>query len=70
MGECFGATIAFLLSRFVLESLFRKCAEKWKIFKSLDRAMVDGTTGLKIALMLRLSTIIPYNVFNMMMGVT
>ena len=60
---------SFLLGRYLLkEWVMRKLVQKYPIIKALDEAFHQK--GLKIAVLLRLSPIIPFNAINYILGVT
>jgi uncharacterized membrane protein YdjX (TVP38/TMEM64 family) len=63
-----GATLAFLVGRYVARDwISKKIAENQK-FRAIDRAV--GREGFKIVLLTRLSPIFPFNLLNYGMGVT
>ena len=57
-----------LLGRFVFKEWVEKQAEKYPIIKAIDKAIENE--GLKLTLLLRLSPLIPFNMFNYLMGIT
>ncbi|KAL3912485.1 MAG: hypothetical protein SGARI_001131 [Bacillariaceae sp.] len=68
LGASAGATVSFLLGRYLLRDGVLKLSKKYKVFEALDRAMAEK--GLRIMILLRLSPIIPFNVLNYVSGVT
>jgi uncharacterized membrane protein YdjX (TVP38/TMEM64 family) len=68
IGATLGATLAFLVGRYVARGwISQKIAGNPK-FKAIDRAV--GKEGFKIVLLTRLSPIFPFNLLNYGMGVT
>jgi uncharacterized membrane protein YdjX (TVP38/TMEM64 family) len=68
IGATLGATLAFLVGRYVARGwITQKIAGNQK-FKAIDQAV--GREGFKIVLLTRLSPIFPFNLLNYAMGVT
>jgi uncharacterized membrane protein YdjX (TVP38/TMEM64 family) len=68
IGATIGATLAFLVGRYLARGwISRKIAGNQK-FAAIDRAV--GKEGLKIVLLTRLSPIFPFNLLNYAFGVT
>ena len=68
VGATIGATLAFLVGRYLARGwVSQKIAGNQK-FKAIDRAV--GKEGLKIVLLTRLSPIFPFNLLNYGLGVT
>lgn len=67
-GATIGASLAFLVGRYLLRDRVRHFAEKKKKFGAIDEAV--GKQGWKIVGLLRLSPLIPFNVSNYFYGVT
>ena len=65
VGATIGSILAFLLGRFVLREQAQGLFNKFKILKAVDRAI--ETQGLKLVLLLRLSPVVPFSVFNYVM---
>ncbi len=68
VGAQIGSCLAFLLGRFIFREAMAKNMSKFKVFKAIDIACEKQ--GLKLTFLLRLSPLIPFNVFNYTMGVT
>jgi len=68
IGASMGATLAFLVSRYVARSWVEQRLEGHDKFASVDRAV--GHQGLKIAVLLRLSPLFPFNLLNYALGLT
>jgi uncharacterized membrane protein YdjX (TVP38/TMEM64 family) len=68
VGACAGAMVSFLLARYLLRKQVEKLSKKYAIFEAIDTAIREN--GFKIFVLLRLSPLIPYNVFNYIGGVT
>lgn len=76
MGASVGATLAFLLGRYIFRDEVTGWLEKDKsgnsnirrYWKSIDRAL--GVQGLKIMFLLRLSPLFPFNLLNYLAGTT
>ncbi len=67
-GATIGATLAFLVGRYVARGWISKKIEGNQKFKAIDKAV--GKEGLKIVLLTRLSPIFPFNLLNYGLGVT
>ncbi len=67
-GATMGATLAFLVGRYVARGWVAKKIEGNNKFKAIDKAV--GREGLKIVLLTRLSPIFPFNLLNYAYGVT
>ncbi len=63
-----GATLAFLVSRYVARAWVEQKLEGHERFASIDRAI--GDEGLKIAVLLRLSPVFPFNALNYALGLS
>ncbi len=68
IGATLGATLAFLVGRYVARGWISKKIEGDKKFKAIDEAV--GREGLKIVILTRLSPIFPFNLLNYGFGVT
>lgn len=68
LGACVGATVSFLLGRYLLRDWVIGLTQRYAIFAALDSALEEK--GFRIMLLLRLSPIIPFNVINYIAGVT
>ena len=67
-GATVGATLAFLVGRYLARGWISKKIAGNQKFKAIDRAV--GKEGLKIVLLTRLSPIFPFNLLNYGLGVT
>ena len=67
-GSTVGATLAFLISRYVARDWVAKKAASSARFEAIDRAI--GIQGWKIVGLLRLSPAIPFNLSNYLYGLT
>jgi uncharacterized membrane protein YdjX (TVP38/TMEM64 family) len=63
-----GATLAFLVSRYVARSAIEQRLEGNEKFAAIDDAV--GEQGLKIVFLLRLSPVFPFNLLNYGLGLT
>ncbi|MBE9100048.1 TVP38/TMEM64 family protein [filamentous cyanobacterium LEGE 07170] len=68
VGATLGATLAFLIGRYVARGWVSKKIEGNAQFQAVDKAV--GREGLKIVLLTRLSPIFPFNLLNYAFGVT
>lgn len=68
IGATVGASLAFLLGRYVLKDYVLSKASKYPILLAIDKAF--QAQGLKIICLLRLSPLIPFNALNYLMGST
>ena len=68
IGATLGATIAFLIGRYLARNWVSSKIADNKKFMAIDKAV--GTEGLKIVLLTRLSPIFPFNLLNYAFGVT
>jgi uncharacterized membrane protein YdjX (TVP38/TMEM64 family) len=68
VGASAGATVSFLLGRFLLREWVIGLTKRYAIFEALDAAL-EGK-GFRIMALLRLSPIIPFNAINYIAGVT
>ena len=67
-GATIGATLAFLVGRYIARGWVSKKIAGNQKFSAIDRAV--GKEGFKIVLLTRLSPIFPFNLLNYGMGVT
>ena len=67
-GAVIGATLAFLVARYVLRTNIEEFAKKDSRFRAIDDAI--GKNGWKIIGLLRLSPLIPFNLSNYFYGIT
>ena len=68
IGASVGATLAFLVSRYVARSWVERKLEGHERFAAIDAAV--GEQGLKIVALLRLSPVFPFNMLNYALGLT
>ncbi len=68
LGASLGATLAFLVSRYLARGLVERRLEGNARFAAIDRAVADQ--GLKIVTLLRLSPVFPFNLLNYGLGLT
>ncbi len=68
IGATIGATLAFLVGRYLARGWISKKIAGNKKFSAIDR--VVGKEGFKIVLLTRLSPIFPFNLLNYGLGIT
>jgi uncharacterized membrane protein YdjX (TVP38/TMEM64 family) len=68
IGASLGATLAFLIGRYLTRRWVSQQIEGYAKFKAIDDAI--AREGLKIVILTRLSPIFPFNVLNYGLGVT
>jgi len=68
IGATIGATLAFLVGRYVARGWVAQKIEGNAQFQAVDKAV--GREGLKIVLLTRLSPIFPFNLLNYAFGIT
>ena len=68
VGATMGATLAFLVGRYLAREWISKKIAGNKKFSAIDQAV--GQEGFKIVLLTRLSPVFPFNLLNYAMGVT
>lgn len=68
VGATIGATLAFLIGRYVARDWIAKKIDGNQKFKAIDEAV--GGEGFKIVLLTRLSPVFPFNLLNYAYGVT
>jgi uncharacterized membrane protein YdjX (TVP38/TMEM64 family) len=67
-GAVIGATLAFLVARYLLRQNIEELTKKNPRFRAIDDAI--GKNGWKIIGLLRLSPLIPFNLSNYFYGIT
>lgn len=67
-GATLGATAAFLLARYAVRPLVARRMRREERFAKMDRAI--GRSGFRVALLLRLSPLFPFNLLNYALGLT
>jgi uncharacterized membrane protein YdjX (TVP38/TMEM64 family) len=68
IGATLGATLAFLIGRYVARDWVAKKIAGSQKFKAIDHAL--GKAGFKIILLTRLSPVFPFNLLNYVLGAT
>jgi uncharacterized membrane protein YdjX (TVP38/TMEM64 family) len=68
IAATFGATVAFLVGRYLSRDWVCQQLEKYPKFKAIDRAVAKE--GFKIVFLTRLSPIFPFNLLNYAFGIT
>jgi uncharacterized membrane protein YdjX (TVP38/TMEM64 family) len=68
IGANIGADLSFLVGKFLFRDWVAEQVKKVKILSAIDAAI--DKQGLKTVLLLRLSPVIPFNLFNYLMGAT
>ena len=68
VGATIGATLAFLVGRYLARGWISKKIAGNQKFSAIDRAV--GNEGLKIVLLTRLSPVFPFNLLNYGLGIT
>ena len=68
IGSTLGASLAFLIARYLARSQIAALADRNRSFGAIDRAIAAG--GWKIVVLLRLSPAIPFNLQNYLYGLT
>jgi len=67
-GSTLGASLAFLVARFIARDKIEIIAQRNDKFRKIDNAI--GTQGAKLIFLLRLSPVIPFNLSNYFYGLT
>jgi len=67
-GATLGASLAFLVARFVAREKVEAIAKRNEKFRNIDNAI--GKQGAKLIFLLRLSPVIPFNLSNYFYGLT
>ena len=67
-GATLGASLAFLVARFIAREKIEAIAQRNEKFRNLDHAI--GEEGAKLIFLLRLSPVIPFNLSNYFYGLT
>ena len=67
-GATLGASLAFLIGRFIARDKVETIARRNETFRKIDNAI--GEEGAKLIFLLRLSPVIPFNLSNYFYGLT
>jgi uncharacterized membrane protein YdjX (TVP38/TMEM64 family) len=67
-GATLGASLAFLVARFIARNKIEALANRNEKFRKIDNAI--GRQGAKLIFLLRLSPVIPFNLSNYFYGLT
>ena len=67
-GATLGASLAFLVARFIARGKVETIAQRNEKFRQIDNAI--GEQGAKLIFLLRLSPVIPFNLSNYFYGLT
>jgi len=67
-GATLGASLAFLVARFIAREKIEAIAQRNEKFRNIDSAI--GRQGAKLIFLLRLSPVIPFNLSNYFYGLT
>src|SRR5213080_2752850 len=67
-GATFGASLAFLVARFIAREKIEAITRRNETFRKIDNAI--GKQGAKLVFLLRLSPVIPFNLSNYFYGLT
>ena len=68
VGATLGASLAFLIARFIARDKVEEIARRNEKFRKIDNAI--GKQGVKLIFLLRLSPVIPFNLSNYFYGLT
>jgi uncharacterized membrane protein YdjX (TVP38/TMEM64 family) len=68
VGATLGASLAFLIARFIARDKVEAIARQNEKFRKIDNAI--GKQGAKLIFLLRLSPVIPFNLSNYFYGLT
>ena len=68
VGTWLGSIAAMLIARYLFRDAAERYAKKYKYLLAFDQAI--ETEGLKLALLMRMCPLIPFNVQNYLMGAT
>lgn len=67
-GASIGATLAFLLGKYVFREWVERRIQSYRIMKAVDAAIAQR--GALLVVLLRLSPVVPFNAFNYIMSAT
>jgi len=68
LGAMIGCCLAMLCGRYLLKTWVAALSAKFKVLRAVDKAI--ESKGFVTVLLLRLSPVVPFNVFNYVMGAT
>lgn len=68
VGLSMGAVCAFIVARYLLRDVVARRLRRFRLASAIDAALAQE--GLKVMTLLRLSPLIPYNVFNYVIAAT
>jgi len=68
VGASVGATLAFLVGRYVLRDWVAELIQRYRIMRAVDAAIKEK--GAVLVLLLRLSPVVPFSAFNYIMSAT
>jgi len=68
VGASIGATLAFLVGRYVLREWVAELIQKYRIMRAVDAAIKEK--GAVLVLLLRLSPVVPFSAFNYIVSAT
>ena len=68
ISAIFGQTGAFFVSRYLLRGWVSKWGEKYPVWNAVDAAIRDQ--ALKIVILIRLATLVPYSAANALLPIT
>lgn len=68
VGATIGASLAFLVARYLVRERITAMMEKRPKLKAVDKAVTED--GWKVVLLLRLSPLVPFNIQNYFFGLT
>jgi uncharacterized membrane protein YdjX (TVP38/TMEM64 family) len=67
-GAMVGAIITFLLGRYVFQTAALRLYQRYPVMNAIDKAI--ETEGLFLVFLLRLCPLLPFSIFNFIIGIT